>query len=222
LLSNVDALRARVFEEWDKNCRNAITDTEEILLKGDFLAYVEKFDFSIFDSKTALELVEEYKTSPYYAARFGGGLPSRPIPDAPPETIAPKESRYVEQLFDAYADHTKSEICNSGSLTKWPKLGDHFQRQRVAFYHAESLRVFARDTVPPGTFESLQEDVYNGVVDTHDATHDDGYARVRAVTRAARDLQITANVLITRAKPQDRDGICHQLANEDRLQWTKS
>lgn len=81
--------------------------------------------------------------------------------------------------------------------------------------------MFARDTVPAGTFESLQEDIYTGVIDTHVATHADGYVRVCAVTKAARDLQITSNVLIMRAKPQDRDGICHQLANEDRLQWTK-
>ena len=86
-------------------------------------------------------------------------------------------------------------------------MREHFHRQREAFYHAESLRVFARDTVPPGTFESLQEDIYDGVVDTHDASHPDGY------------LQITANALISCTKPKDRDGICHQLANEDRLRW---
>jgi hypothetical protein len=91
----------------------------------------------------------------------------------------------------------------------------------VFFYHAESLRVFARDSVPPGTFESFQEEIYTGVVDTHDATFPDGYARAVAVTKAARQMQITSNALITRAKLQDRDGICHQLANEDRLRWTK-
>ena len=61
-----------------------------------------------------------------------------------------------------------------------------------------------------------------GVVDTHDASHPDGYARVCAVTKAARELQITANALISCTKPKDRDGICHQLANEDRMQWTRS
>jgi hypothetical protein len=101
-------------------------------------------------------------------------------------------------------------------------LRDHFLRQREAFYQAESLRVFARDTVPPGTFESLQDDIYDGVIDTHDAGHADGYARVCEVTKAARELQITSNALISCTKPKDRDGICHHLANEDRLQWTKS
>lgn len=106
-------------------------------------------------------------------------------------------------------------------LTQWPKLQKHFRRQREAFYHAENLRVFSRDSVPPGTFESLQQDIYHGVIDVHDADHADGYARVCSVTQAARQLQLTANVLIACTNPVDRDGICHQLANEDRLTWKK-
>jgi hypothetical protein len=76
--------------------------------------------------------------------------------------------------------------------------------------------------VPSGTFESLQNDIYDGVIDTHDETHPDGYTKVCAVTKAAREMQITANALITCTKPKDRDGICQQLANEDRLQWKQS
>lgn len=137
----------------------------------------------------------------------------------PPEEIAPGESRYIEQLYAAYADHKKASVASVRCLKPWPKLKDHFDRQRVAFYYAESLRVFARETAP-GTFESLQEEVFTGVIDTSDAPHPDGYARVCAVTKAARELPITSNALTTRAWRQDMDGICHQLANEDRLQWT--
>ena len=84
------------------------------------------------------------------------------------------------------------------------------------------LRVFARDSVPSGTFESLLDDIHDGVIDTHDANHADGYEKVCAVTKAARDMQITANALITCTNPKDRDGICHQLVNEERLRWTRS
>ena len=103
-----------------------------------------------------------------------------------------------------------------------PKLKDHFRRQREAFYEAESLRVFARDSVPPGTFEALLDDIHDGVIDTHDGNHADGYEKVCAVTKAARDMQITANALIICTNPKDRDGICHQLVNEERLRWTRS
>jgi hypothetical protein len=222
LLSNAPQLKARLIQEWDKHCKSKITGTEEVSLEGNFLAYVRAFDYTIFGAKTALELIEDHKLTPYHAARFGGGLPDRPAPHPPPGEIASKESRYIDQLLAAYSDHTKCEVLNAAILKSWPRLKDHFLRQRVAFYHAESLRVFARDTVPAGTFESFQEDIYTGIIDTHDAPHSDGYVRVCEVTKAARELQITSNVLITRAKPQDRDGVCHQLANEDRLQWLKS
>lgn len=220
-LADAARLKKELIANWDKHCRKKITDTTEVVLDGAFATYVGEFDFSIFDSKTALQLVEDHRSCPHHAIRFGGGLPNRPEPNDPPAEIAPTESRYVEQLLGAYADHTKKPVPDIGSLRPWPTLGEHFGRQRVAFYHAESLRIFARDSVPDGTFESLQNEIHAGVIDTQDGDHADGYRRVCAVTKAARDLQLTSNPLITRAKPQDRDGICHQLANEDRLRWTK-
>jgi len=219
LLANTTKLRSELIRNWDKNVRHSITKTQEVQLDAAMLAHVNAFDFGIFDTKTSLQLVDEHRSTPCHAARFGGGLPQRPAASRPPAAIAAAESRYVTQLLDAYADHVGSPVPNPTALSSAPRLREHFHRQREAFYHAESLRVFARDTVPSGTFESLQEDIYDGVVDTHDASHPDGYARVCAVTKAARDLQITANALISCTKPKDRDGICHQLANEDRLRW---
>jgi len=73
---------------------------------------------------------------------------------------------------------------------------------KEAFYHAEALRVFARDTVPPGTFEGLQEDIYTGIIDEHDAHHPDGYTRVLKVTKTARELSLTSNALLTCSGPK--------------------
>jgi hypothetical protein len=220
-LANAAKLKAALIENWDKYVRRALTETQEVPLEGDFLAYVAAFDFSMFDSKTALQLIEDHRGCPCHALRFGGGLPARPAPEKPPADIAPRESRYVAQLLHAYADHKKQAVTDVAALKAWPPLDNHFGRQREAFYHAESLRVFARDSVPVGTFESLQDDVHAGVVDVCDAHHADGYERVKQVTQAARALHLTSNALLTSARPKDRDGICHQLANEDRLVWTK-
>lgn len=219
LLADATKLRDELINNWEKFVCKKITKKQEVTLDAALLAYVNGFDFSIFDAKTALQLVEDHRASPAHAARFGGGLKPRPEAAKPPTAIAIDESRYVTQLLGAYAEHTGKSVADAAALSTSPKLRDHFHRQREAFYHAESLRLFARDSVPAGTFESLQGDIYDGVVDTHDTVHSDGYARVCAVTKAARELQITANPLITCTKPKDRDGICHQLANEDRLQW---
>ncbi len=185
------------------------------------MSYAEAFDYSIFDALTSLQIVDIHRKGPYFSARFGGGLPPRPATTVLPKTIAPGESRYVGHLLNAYADHKQVSGASVDDLSSWPPLQRHFRRQREAFYQAENLRVFSRDTVPPGTFEALQKNIYDGVIDVHDAEHSDGYERVRKVTEAARQLQVTANALISSANPADRDGICHQLANEDRLTWKK-
>lgn len=221
LLADAEKLKKAVIDKWNAQVRSKITSKQQIALEGKFLAYVKAFDFSMFDVKTGLQVIEDHQGCPYHVARFGGGLPPRPDAATPPPEIAAMESRYVGRLLEAYADHKKQPVPDIDALKAWRPLLEHFGRQREAFYQAESLRVFARDTVPPGTFEGLQENIYDGVIDIHDADHPDGYERVRRVTQAARELQITANVLITRTEPKDRDGICHQLANEDRLRWIK-
>lgn len=220
LLAKPSELRKELIDNWDKHIKTKITSTQEVLLDAALRAYVDKFDFSIFDAKTALQLVDDHRSSPFHVARFGGGLPARPAGSKPPAAVAPGESRYVSQLLGAYGEHTSTIVADPSAIAP-QKLKDHFRRQREAFYEAESLRVFARDTVPPGTFESLQSDIYDGVIDTHDATHADGYHKVCAVTKAAQEVQITANALITCTKPKDRHGICHQLVNDERLWWKK-
>lgn len=221
LLKNAPALKTDLIATWDKVCRKAITDTQEVALEGNFLTYVENFDFSIFHGKQPLALIDEHRASPHHLSRFGGGLPARPVPIAPPSEIDAGESRYVEQLLEAYSDHTKKAIKVPGDLKGRTTLNEHFTRQREAFYHAETLRVFVRDKVEPGTFERLQDELFAGVVDTNAADHADGYLRVLAVTKAAQEVQLTANPISPIAQTQDRHGICHQLANEDRLKWTK-
>lgn len=220
LLAKPEELRKELVTNWDKHVKAKITDVQDVPLDAPLRAYLDNFDFSIFDAKTALQLVEDHRKSPVHAARFGGGLPARPAGGKPPAAVAPGESRYVSQLLGAYGEHTSTTVANPSRIAP-QKLKDHFRRQREAFYEAESLRVFARDTVPPGTFESLQNDIFDGVIDTHDAAHADGYHKVCAVTKAAQEVQITANALITCTKPKDRHGICHQLVNDERLWWKK-
>ena len=43
-------------------------------LKCDFREFAENFDYTIFTYKTALEAIDDHRNTPYFAARFGGGL----------------------------------------------------------------------------------------------------------------------------------------------------
>ena len=221
MLLDPTALRARVLEKWDDWCATSITSKEVIVLDGEFRTYVENFDYSIFSAKTLLEIIDDHRTTPYFVPRFGGGLPDRPSVDTPPTQPSAAESRYLQQLFEAYGDHKHSAVSCLDELAPWQDLIAHYHRQREFFYHAEALRNFARDTVPAGTFEDLQDEVHAGVVEVEAAQHSDGFARLNAVAHTAAMLPLTANGLISVTKIQDKRGICHQLAIVDRLRWRK-
>lgn len=221
LLLAPSLLKQKLFEKWDDWCAGKITSTQTIKMEGDFRSYCNQYDFSSFTYKNPLEIVDEHRLTPYFAARFGGGLSERPAAHPPPPAPATDESRYLHHLFEAYGEKKKATLAKVDDLGPWPELVNHYHRQRESFYHAESLRNFARDTVPPGTFESLQDEVHAGVVDVSEAAHEDGLACLTAVTQAATMLPLTENGLISVVKVQDRRGICHQLANVDRLLWKK-
>lgn len=223
LLLDAGKLKSFLYQNWDKWCATVITKKQTIALEGAFNDFVSSVDFSRFTFKTALEAIDEHRQTPHHAARFGGGLPERPEPETPPHEAATHESRYLQKLLDAYADHKRLPVTDAAALTAWPPLERHYRRQREYFYHAEALRNFARDNVPAGTFENLQDEVHAGVIEIEESSaHADAMARVDAVTQAATSLSLTANGLIEVTKVQDRRGICHQLANEDRLTWRKT
>ncbi|MBV1929147.1 MAG: hypothetical protein KUG81_06500 [Gammaproteobacteria bacterium] len=218
LLLNADKLKEALFTQWSSWCETTITSTQSVLLEGDFKLFVDKFDFSIFQYKPVLDVIDEHAKTPYRSTRFGGGLEQRPAPLNPPIDVDELELRYTEQLHEAYADH-KNVSLGDISLSEHPDLEKHFKRQREAFYFAESLRAFARDSVPQGTFEALQDDLFNGVIDTAEEAHKDGLKKVKEVMKIAQSLPLDSNGLIQVVRTQDRQGICHQLANENKLTW---
>lgn len=219
LLNKDSELKAKTEENWGKYCLSDITKTAQVQLTGALASYFNSFDFSIFSSRSLLELIEGHSKTGFHAVRFGGGLPPRPNPALPPEAPARIESRYIRQLLDAYGDHLGVSLADPGAIDAHTNLKRDYLRQRERFYHAESLRNFARDTVPEGTFDALQEEIYHGVVDICESSYLNGFERMKATIVQASAVAATSNPLASAVKTQDRQGICHQLANDDRLKW---
>lgn len=220
MLANEQNLRSGLYAAWQKTVANKITSTQPVELEGEFKKYVDAFDLSIFEAAAPLKILEQHRTTVYFPQRFGGGLPARPKVGAVPESIEGNETVYTQKLFAAYSEHSGSEIESINDFTGHAKLKKHFNLSREAFYHSESLRVFVRDKTEPGTFESLQDEVCDAVSDTCDATHEDAYCCVIAVTDRAQSLTIDAHPLSPSTFPRDLKGICHQLANDNRLDWS--
>lgn len=219
LLKDPNRLKAEVRAKWDSHCVPKLGKGIAAPLEGNLLTYFDSFDFSIFDERTGAELIEEHSKTIFHAPRFGGGLPPRDPAEPPPQEPNAAESPYLKKLFDAYGDHVGVENFVADSLKTYPNLKPHYDRQRVLFYNAESLRNFARDRTPPQTFASLQEDIYHGVIDVCERAHEDALARLRAAVIAAGQTDVSGNGLNSVTGVRDKQGICHQLANDDRLTW---
>ncbi|GAB3599726.1 hypothetical protein GCM10027586_02140 [Kineococcus gypseus] len=208
-----------------RGLRQEITKERSALAKqlgehscDEVLAFIAEADFTVFGTIELHELVEQHSRTRWHTARFGVPLPARPAPPSPSVDPSAHEQRYLAELLAAYAERHGQSFTHRQAMDH-QQVSAHYLRHRAAFYSAEALRVFARDSVPEGTFGALQQEIFDGVVDVHDQEHRDGLQRLHEVATAARQLSLTANGLLPVVEVRDRTGICHQLANEHRLRW---
>lgn len=212
-------LRRLLINNWPKYCESKITSKQKIPLTGTFKQYIEAFDFSIVKDVSVLQLLDIHRDTPYFHHRFGGGLPSRPTAEEPPEEIVEMEANYIQKLLDAYAEFLQQPQCSLTDVDSHTALKKHLRDARVQFYCAESLHKFSRDCLEVGEFERLQETIYTGIENIILTEHNHGYARVRNAVQEAYRIQIDSHPLKERLDLVDRAGICHQLANSNRLSW---
>ena len=220
LLENAEKIREGLIAKWKEGGLLKI-GKDEIQLTENLLSYVNDFDFTIVKDVAPAKIIEEHRRTRYHAARFGGGLVKLP-PDKVdvPIEVAHHESRYVEQLLGAYADYLSKHVSTQADLEDHPKLKSHFERQRKHFYLAELLRNFTRDNIPEdGCFERLQDAIYDGVIDTAEGDFPNGYERLKQTIDKARAIQIDSHPLKECLEGYHRSGVCHQLANTDKLKW---
>jgi hypothetical protein len=219
-LAKPSTLKTKFLDWADKN-RNKIALEYPGGMLERALGLAREQSFSRFEAGNLDKILEQHATTSHHVGRFGAPLPDRPArPLAPPEHT-PDEARYVQQLLDVYGEKWGCSTTSPHEARAHAKAGPNLQRQREAFYCAEQLRLFARDHIPPGTFESLQDDVYSGVAEVEEQDFAVGYDRLKAVLEAARNMQLGTNILLRVERPDDRKGICHQLANVDRLIWVQ-
>ncbi len=221
LLRNHVKLKSSFIESWDQHCKSTIISNEVIELDETLSGYIAALDFSIFHAKSPLTMVDEHRRTPYHATRFGGGLPQRPEPEPAPEELQSHESIYITKLFQAYSDHTGNSLVGLSDIDSNIELKNHYSRTRNQFYSAEALRSFSKETLPPGEYNRLQDEIHEGISDVVDREHPDGYARLHAAVETAHQMQITDHPLVSRLGPRDRGGVCHQLANDDKVTWVK-
>ncbi|MBC2077871.1 restriction endonuclease [Listeria booriae] len=221
LFEEPNQLKYGLIENWDKKCREKITKKEDIDLTDEFRKYIEELDFGIFTYKTPLELVDEVENSIAFSLFFGGGLRKRrEVSLTPPKDIQTNEKKYVEKLFCAYGD-SEQTVISQENLETFPKLKNHFNRQRIYYYVAETLLDLERDTRTDGEHfvSAVKDEVLNNIIDTLESSFENGFERVKAVTDRARLINFDAHPLKGVVSPNDSHGICHHLVNDDLISW---
>lgn len=216
-------LKAKLLENWNEQVRTNIT-THAVELDDDFLTFFNSFDFSIFGSKQPLQIIKEHMQTVWHPRRFGGGLlrTREEIPDASVD-IEDFEMMYVQQLFDVYTEYGGIEITCKEDLLSNLELKQHFDECRNNFFSAESLKEFSRDNLPPSTdaFGELKNEVYATIRNIVLMEHKNGFNRLLSSSQAAVNAQFLNNPLHMELKAEDKDGICHHLANENKVKWVK-
>lgn len=219
LLSNPTRLKERFLTDLQSPKRSLGKDLKSERMTA-VLLLAQQVDFALFRSVEVIDALTQHRTTPYFVRRFGTPFESRPASEKPPETLTLGETRYVEQLLDVYEERHGVSFTAETAVSD-AKVSEHFRRQRESFYRAESLRRFARDAVPPGTFDLLQDDIWSGVVDVVEDQHPDGLSRLTKTLAHVGTLDLQQHTLIGVANIEDRKGICHQLANSDRIEWMR-
>jgi len=208
--------RCEVIKTWNTRVATHVIEKEKHLLKGDLADYVNAYDFESFGYTTLDEMLDAHRLTVYWAQRFGGLLPP-PKPGVTPKTVMEHETVYVGKLLDVYAEAAAAEIACVSDLDAHADWKADLQKQRVRFYDAEAFMATYRDQTEPGTTESFAEEIFDAI-DPSLMQKGTGLDRLtKALTVAGQASP--ASVLAPQAKVGVKQGVCHQLANDDRVTW---
>lgn len=216
MLLNPSKFREEVIATWNTRVAARLVDGENHILEGDLEDFVRAYDYSTFRYATIEEILDIHRKTGYWASRFNGLLPPPP-PGFTPSIIAASESVYVGQLFDVYSEITNVQIKCEGDLGGHQNCKDDLQKQRVRFYDAEAFSAHYRDQTEPGTVEDFAEQILDAI-DPAISGEVTAQGRMTSALTAA-GTAIPASVLSPQAKIRVKQGVCHQLANVNRVYW---
>ena len=219
LLDAPGDLKKYVIDNWDKYCRNEIRK-EPVELTEALRDHIDNFDFAIFSAKQPLALLKEHGQTRYHLTVFGAPLIERAKPPAPPSEVKPGETGYVTQLFEVIGEQIGAHVDSLKDFSHIEKHQRLFDRSRLTFYSTEGLKELARDQMAyVWFFDSLLTEFSDGLYHWYSDTHQSGYQRLLNTIKGAQQIQLGSHALAPHVLANDREGMCHQMANEGLVRW---
>lgn len=219
LLDDPDKMKQHVLDNWDKQCSSQIIK-ENIPLDGPLTQHINTFPFNIFKAKQPLQLIEEHSKTRYHLAVFGAPLINRPPPKSPPSTVLESEIGYITQLHNVIGKDIGIQVTKYSDFSHSIFHKTIFERSRVTFYHAENLKELARDQMTDAAFfDTLMDEFRNGLFHIYFYSSCSGLTKMKDTINAAQTLNLGGHVLAPHVTANDREGICHHMANENIVTW---
>jgi len=219
LIYNPSELKTALLDGWEEYCAKKIIKGRNILLTEDIRGCFEGFDFSTVRSLSVHTMLADSAIKPVLVKWFGID------PGPPPQGVVPADVQdwelpYIKQLVDAYGERDGCSYASHADVTGHPSHGSHLKNQRERFFEADAFKRFYRDNTVPEDLDAFEKDIYYGVIDTHDSEHASALSRLNAVMAQAAAVH-PAGTLAKHARVPVKQGVCHHLANEDRLKWRR-
>ncbi|MDU7581729.1 MULTISPECIES: ABC-three component system protein [Aeromonas] len=219
LLDDPDKLKHAILSGWTTYAK-AVTSKHDIPLTTKLRDYIDKFDFSIFRAKQPHDLLEEHSKTSFHLTVFGAPLIERIPPEAPPSAVDPIETVYVEQLYAVISHDIARPVQTLADFETSLSHVNLFERSRITFYCAEGLKELARDQMAnQAYFNTLLGEFDDGLYYTYTDHEGMPLVRLKSTVKAAQTLQLGSHPLAAHVTSKDREGMCHQLANEKVIDW---
>lgn len=145
-----------------------------------------------------------------------------------PSHSTASEMQYVEALLQAIADETGVISVTEDDINSKVEYRPYkfaFDKQRKAYYQAESIREATRDSEifcdEKLSFSGLMEEIHTKTQSTYDAAYPSGYQRMLAVTDKAATLSLNS-LLAQKLKWVNQEikrGTIHVIINEEGEGW---
>ncbi|MBA4806888.1 ABC-three component system protein [Brevundimonas sp.] len=218
LLNNPSTLKAALLAEWDSICKTKITASADVPLTAELRAAIAGYDFNRVTGLTAPLIVKDEHARPALV-QILKELPGHAPQGEAPDVIANDETEYLGQLRAVYGEAAGTDFPDNAAVLADATYGDQLRDQRTRYFEAEAFKRFHRDNTDKALVVQFQNDVYHGVIDVHREPADTLLDRLGKVMKHAAGLNTSIAGRLARIPVVQ--GICHHLANDRRLKWTK-
>lgn len=217
LVAHPTKLAEALETDWDEICADHIeTDTKHVL-NDNLRALIRSYKFENVEVFDANRLVKQASMTAVLVDWFGADPGQYPEGEAP-EDIQPEEQVYINELAIACGDRRGNQYGNVSEALNCSEYGPRLRLHRKRYFEAARFKRYYRDNTPTDVLRSFEDDIYYGVIETHQAKHPDVLGKVDAVMVRASAVQVSG-VLGKYARVSVKQGTCHHFSNDGILPW---